>query len=142
LLQTTMGRPTASTLHMSGGGDGSRCPHGVDCFYNYQPSGSFQSGQFTSASITFTFSHLADAFIQSDLQGIHILHFTFTLMAHCTSGAIRGAVPCSRTLRQGIKLATFCVIIVLEWNWLSSASVNCTGQRRSIDLCVYWSEEE
>src|SRR4029434_4988490 len=30
---------------------------------------------------TFTFSHLADAFIQSDLQGcIHI--FTFTLMAH------------------------------------------------------------
>src|SRR4029434_7630498 len=36
----------------------------------------------------FTFSHLADAFIQSDLQGcIHI--FTFTLMAHCTSGAIR-----------------------------------------------------
>src|SRR4029434_9157621 len=38
---------------------------------------------------TFTFSHLADAFIQSDLQGcIHI--FTFTLMAHCTSGAIMG----------------------------------------------------
>src|SRR4029434_10337151 len=39
-----------------------------------------------------TFSHLADAFIQSDLhmcdlQCIHILHFT--LMAHCTSGAIR-----------------------------------------------------
>src|SRR4029434_1581532 len=25
-------------------------------------------------------------------------HFTFTLMAHCTSGAIRGSVPCSRTL--------------------------------------------
>src|SRR4029434_6950250 len=50
--------------------------------------------------------HLADAFIQSDLQGcIHI--FTFTLMAHCTSGAIRGSVSCSRTLRQGIELATF-----------------------------------
>src|SRR4029434_7723186 len=45
--------------------------------------------------------HLADAFIQSDLhmcdlQCIHI----FTLMAHCTSGAIRGSVSCSRTLRQ------------------------------------------
>ena len=38
-------------------------------------------------TFTFTFSHLADAFIQSDLQGcIHILHFT--LMVHCTSGAI------------------------------------------------------
>src|SRR4029434_1980515 len=59
-----------------------------------------------------TFSHLADAFIQSDLhmcdlQCIHILHVTFTLMAHCTSGAIRGSVSCSRTLRQGIELATF-----------------------------------
>src|SRR4029434_7677375 len=31
-------------------------------------------------------------------------HFTFTLMAHCTSGAIRGSVSCSRTLRQGIEL--------------------------------------
>src|SRR4029434_7372877 len=46
---------------------------------------------------------LADAFIQSDLhmcdlQCIHILQFT--LMAHCTSGAIRGSVSCSRTLRQ------------------------------------------
>src|SRR4029434_6299614 len=45
--------------------------------------------------MTFTFSHLADAFIQSDsnmcdLQCIHILHFTFTLMAHCTSGANSG----------------------------------------------------
>src|SRR4029434_788189 len=60
----------------------------------------------------FVFFHLADAFIQSDLhmcdlQCIHILHFTFTLMAHCTSGAIRGSVSCSRTLRQGIELATF-----------------------------------
>src|SRR4029434_1799366 len=34
-------------------------------------------------------------------------HFTFTLMAHCTSGAIRGSVSCSRTLLQGIELATF-----------------------------------
>src|SRR4029434_7037956 len=34
-------------------------------------------------------------------------HFTFTLMAQCTSGAIRGSVSCSRTLRQGIELATF-----------------------------------
>ena len=32
-------------------------------------------------------------------------HFTFTLMAH--SGAIRRSVSCSRTLRQGIELATF-----------------------------------
>src|SRR4029434_5430203 len=45
-------------------------------------------------NITFTFSHLADAFIQSDLhmcdlQCIHIL--LFSLMAHCTSGAIRGS---------------------------------------------------
>ena len=31
-------------------------------------------------------------------------HFTFTLMAHCTSGAIRGSVSCSRTLRQEINL--------------------------------------
>src|SRR4029434_10585326 len=59
-------------------------------------------------SFTYTFSHLADAFIQSDLhmchlQCIHILHFT--LMAHYTSGAIRGSVSCSRTLRQGIELS-------------------------------------
>src|SRR4029434_166328 len=32
--------------------------------------------------------HLVDAFIQSDLQGC--IHFTITLMEHCTSGAIRG----------------------------------------------------
>src|SRR4029434_2062422 len=37
-------------------------------------------------------------------------HFTFTLMAHCTSGAIRGSVSCSRTLRQGIELATLCFL--------------------------------
>src|SRR4029434_6445212 len=34
----------------------------------------------------------------------------FTLMAHGTSGAIRGSVSCSRTLRQGIELATFCLL--------------------------------
>src|SRR4029434_1387259 len=68
-------------------------------------------------SIYITFSHLADAFIQSDLQGcIHI--FTFTLMAHCRSGAIRGSVSCSRTLRQGIELATFCL--------LNDFSTSCT----------------
>src|SRR4029434_11032032 len=60
---------------------------------------------YSFLTFTFTFSHLADAFIQSDLhtcdlQCIHILHFT--LMAHCTSGAIRGSVSCSRTLQQGI----------------------------------------
>ena len=44
-------------------------------------------------------------------------------MAHCTSGAIRGSVPCSRTLRQGIELATF---------WLlNDFSTSCTT--------VYWS---
>src|SRR4029434_6621275 len=66
----------------------------------------------TVPSLMFYFVILADAFIQSDLhmcdlQCIHVLHFTFTLMAHCTSGAIRGSVSCSRTLRQGIELATF-----------------------------------
>src|SRR4029434_11077536 len=28
-------------------------------------------------------------------------HFTFSLMAHCTSAAIRGSVSCSRTLPTG-----------------------------------------
>ena len=40
-------------------------------------------------------------------------HFTFTLMAHCTSGAIKGSVSCSRTLRQGIELATSCTTVAL-----------------------------
>src|SRR4029434_7488015 len=71
--------------------------------------------RFPTQLVTFTCSHLADAFIQSDLhmcdfQCIHILHFTFTLMAHCTSGAIKGSVSCSRTLRQGIELATFSLL--------------------------------
>src|SRR4029434_1280606 len=57
----------------------------------------------------FTFSHLADAFIQSDLHmcDLQCIHFTFTLMAHCTSGAIRGSVIGSP--RQGIELATFVI---------------------------------
>ena len=46
-------------------------------------------------------------------------------MAHCTSGAIRGSVPCSRTLRQGIELATF---------WLlNDFSTSCTTVRQSGD---------
>src|SRR4029434_8380112 len=52
--------------------------------------------------LTFTFSRL---FYPKRLT--MYTHFTFTLMAHCTSGAIRGSVSCSRTLRQGIELATF-----------------------------------
>src|SRR4029434_1805879 len=36
--------------------------------------------------------------------------YIFTLMAHCTSGAIRGSVSCSRTLRQGIEVATFLLL--------------------------------
>src|SRR4029434_1988090 len=55
---------------------------------------------------TFTFSHLADAFYPKRLTRMYT-HLTFTLMGHCTSGAIRGSVSCSRTLRQGIELATF-----------------------------------
>src|SRR4029434_9384345 len=54
-----------------------------------------------------TFSHLADAFIQSDLhmcdlQCIHILHLhlvTLSTVPTCTSGAGGGSVSCSRTLR-------------------------------------------
>src|SRR4029434_2801730 len=37
-------------------------------------------------------------------------HFTFTLMAHCTSEAIRGSESRSRMLRQGIELAPFCLL--------------------------------
>src|SRR4029434_7736665 len=36
-------------------------------------------------------------------------HFTFTLMAHFTSCAIRGSVSCSRTLRQGIQLCNLLI---------------------------------
>src|SRR4029434_3427411 len=53
---------------------------------------------------TFTFSR---RFYPKRLTYVRLTmytHFTFTLMAHCTSGAIRGSVSCSRTLRQGIEL--------------------------------------
>src|SRR4029434_9526517 len=46
----------------------------------------------------------------TDVRLTMYTHFTFTLMAHCTSRAIRGSVSCSRTLRQGIELATFCLL--------------------------------
>src|SRR4029434_2319725 len=52
---------------------------------------------------TFTFSR---RFYPKRLTYVRLTmytHFTFTLMAHCTSGAIRGSVSCSRTLRQGIE---------------------------------------
>ena len=71
-----------------------------------------------------TFSHLAAAFIQSDLQGC-IYMFTFTLMAHCTSGAIRGSVSCSRTLRQGIELATFWLLNDFFTSWPLSCFCMC-----------------
>src|SRR4029434_3550418 len=58
----------------------------------------------------FSFSHLADIFIQSDLQVLYI-HFTSTLMAHCTSGAIRGfSVLLKDASTVGIELATFCLL--------------------------------
>src|SRR4029434_6272469 len=69
--------------------------------------------RYDATTFTFTFSLLADAFIEKRLTYVRLTmytHFTFTLMAHCTSGAIRGSVSCSRTLRQGIKLATFCLL--------------------------------
>src|SRR4029434_9670368 len=56
-------------------------------------------------------------------------HFTFSLMAHCTSGAIRGSVSCSRTLRQGIELATFCLLNDL---FTSCTTVAPTSNLRSL----------
>src|SRR4029434_8085479 len=56
------------------------------------------------------FCHFSRRFYPKRLTYVRLTmytHFTFTLMARCTSGAIRGSVSCSRTLRQGIKLATF-----------------------------------
>src|SRR4029434_858484 len=53
------------------------------------------------ARTIFTFSR---RFYPKRLTSLYT-HFTFTLMAHCTSGAIRGSVSCSRTLSQGIELA-------------------------------------
>src|SRR4029434_1369789 len=49
--------------------------------------------QLLHQRFTYTFSHLADAFIQSDLQGIYIY----------TSGAVRGSVSCSRTLTHLVR---------------------------------------
>ena len=62
--------------------------------------------------------HLADAFIQSTLQGcIHIFYiYTDGTLAH--QEQLGGSVSCSRTLRQGIELATF---------WLlNDFSTSCT----------------
>src|SRR4029434_6917072 len=88
-----------------------------------ETSPSFPQRLSNKACYKFTFSHLADAFIQSDLH--MYTHFTFTLMAHCTSGAIRGSVCCSRTLRQGIELATFCL--------LTDFSTSCTTVALGMD---------
>ena len=79
---------------------------------------------------TFTFSR---RFYPKQLTYVRLTmytHFTFTLMAHCTSGAIRGSVSCSRTLRQGIELATF---------WLlNDFSTSCTTVATVIEhvLCA------
>src|SRR4029434_1348005 len=59
---------------------------------------------------TFTFSRPFNPKRLTYVRLTMYTHFTFTLMAHCTSGAIRGSVSCSRTLRQGIELATFCLL--------------------------------
>src|SRR4029434_3335737 len=59
---------------------------------------------------TFTFSRRFYPKRLTYVQLTMYTHFTFTLMAHCTSGAIRGSVSCSRTLRPGIELATFCLL--------------------------------
>src|SRR4029434_8395784 len=66
------------------------------------------------ARTIFTFSR---RFYPKRLTSLYT-HFTFTLMAHCTSGAIRGSVSCSRMLRQGIELATF--------RLLNDLSTSCT----------------
>src|SRR4029434_2911021 len=55
-------------------------------------------------------------------------HFTVTLMAHCTSGAIRGSVSCSRTLRQGIELATLC--------FLNDFFTSCTTVAPMYSICI------
>src|SRR4029434_8847943 len=60
-----------------------------------------------SKHFTFTFSR---RFYPKRLTRMYTHFLHFTLMAHCTSGAIRGSVSCSRTLRQGIELATFCLL--------------------------------
>src|SRR4029434_10206213 len=64
--------------------------------------------------MTFTFSR---RFYPKGLTRMYT-HFTFTLMAHCTSGAIRGSGSCSTTRREGIELAAFCL--------LNDFSTSCT----------------
>ena len=75
-------------------------------------------------ALTFTFSHLV---IQQTLLSkvTYNTHFTFTLMAHCTSGAIRGSVSCSRTLRQGIELATFWLLNDFSTSCTTVAPIYC-----------------
>ena len=60
-------------------------------------------------------------------------HFTFTLMAHCTSGAIRGSVSCSRRLRQGIELATFWLLNDFSTTVpLSPSCISCSKKLWSV----------
>src|SRR4029434_3226115 len=63
-------------------------------------------------------------------------HFTFTLMAHCTSGAIRGSVSCSRTLRQGIELATSNLLITKLLLYLLCHCRHTHTFSLSLCLCV------
>src|SRR4029434_8376363 len=85
---------------------------GCDAMWQIKPTNEMKKESSSNVLSHLHLVILADAFIQSDLhmcdlQCIHILHFT--LMAHCTSGAIRGSVSCSRTLRQGIELANLLI---------------------------------
>src|SRR4029434_8929378 len=73
-----------------------------------------RSQQDPKTEVTFTFSR---RFYPKRLTRMYT-HFTFTLMAHCTSGAIKGSVSCSKTLRRGIKLATL--------RLLNNFSTSCT----------------
>ena len=76
-----------------------------------------QGGRFTF-TLHFTFSRCFYPKRLTYVQLTMYTHFTFTLMAHCTSGAIRGSVSFSRTLQKGIELATF---------WLlNDLSTSCT----------------
>ena len=74
-------------------------------------------------------------------------HFTSTLMAHCTSGAIRGSVSCSRTLRQGVELATFWLLTDFSTPCTTVARVvvcggvwrrNCAGQFVAKTCATHW----
>ena len=90
----------------------SKISHNMESILNQK----FQKMSYWKELITFTFSHLADAFIQSDFTRMYT---HFTLMAHCTSGAIRGSVSCSRSLRQGIELTTLITVNDRDamWGW-------------------------